>query len=117
MVISLGSVAVTEFGHTNFGVCLACHLMRMVGFVVRNAPDASPGEPVWHCERSRASSDFVATSSGPTRVTQRPPRLLPRVSSSHLQTLLCRQSAVELPLPLPFRVDKHAEQESVVRNV
>ena len=42
MVISLGSAAVTEFGHTNFGVCLAYHLMRMVGFVVRNAPDRVP---------------------------------------------------------------------------
>jgi aminoglycoside phosphotransferase (APT) family kinase protein len=42
MVISLGSAAVTEFGHTNFGVCLAHYLMRMLGFVVAHAPDRVP---------------------------------------------------------------------------
>jgi aminoglycoside phosphotransferase len=42
MVLSLGSAAVTEFGHTHFGLCLAYHLMRMMGFVVRNAPDRVP---------------------------------------------------------------------------
>jgi hypothetical protein len=42
MVLSLGSAAVTEFGLTNFGLCLAYHLMRMMGFVVRNAPDRVP---------------------------------------------------------------------------
>jgi hypothetical protein len=42
MVLSLGSAAVTEFGHAKFGLCLAYHLMRMLGFVVQNAPARVP---------------------------------------------------------------------------